>query len=451
MSDLSPRLGMPYLQPSQAQKHVTHNLALQVLDGVAQLSLQSLGQTTPPATPVAGEIHATGTGATGAWAGQDDSLAAWTGSGWHFIVPQDGWRAWALDSQQLWVRRDGSWQVFLDQVDRLGIGTAADQTNRLAVASDASLFSHAGSDHRMALNKAADADTASVLFQSGWTGHAEIGLAGETAFALKTSADGSAWNSVLRADPATQEITLAPAGTARMVLGDAGLQLDVPVCGTAVQADPTDATAGRLLTVGAFGLGAGSLPELADLNDATPPSGTYRVLSGTTVGTFPGATAIDGVCQVMADMAVGVFQTFRAALVTENWIRHHDGAVWSDWVRLCTADNVLGTVSQSGGVPTGAVIEHGSNANGAYLRLADGTQICWHVIISSAAGIVTWTYPAAWDGVKRLVATPAGVSSPVIAAIGGVYGSTCQVSAWEPGGNRVAANISLLAVGRWFN
>lgn len=38
--------------------------------------------------------------------------------------------------------------------------------------------------------------------------------------------------------------------------------------------------------------------------------------------------------------------------------------------------NILGTVSQSGGVPTGSVIERGSNANGEYVRFADGLQIC---------------------------------------------------------------------------
>lgn len=37
---------------------------------------------------------------------------------------------------------------------------------------------------------------------------------------------------------------------------------------------------------------------------------------------------------------------------------------------------LVGTVSQSGGVPTGAIIERGSNANGSYVRFADGTQIC---------------------------------------------------------------------------
>jgi hypothetical protein len=38
--------------------------------------------------------------------------------------------------------------------------------------------------------------------------------------------------------------------------------------------------------------------------------------------------------------------------------------------------NILGNVSQSGGVPTGAIIQQGSNANGEFVRFADGTQIC---------------------------------------------------------------------------
>jgi hypothetical protein len=38
--------------------------------------------------------------------------------------------------------------------------------------------------------------------------------------------------------------------------------------------------------------------------------------------------------------------------------------------------NILGTVSQSAGVPTGAIIQRGANANGDFTRFADGTQFC---------------------------------------------------------------------------
>jgi len=40
----------------------------------------------------------------------------------------------------------------------------------------------------------------------------------------------------------------------------------------------------------------------------------------------------------------------------------------------------VGTVSESGGVPTGAIIERGSNANGDYVKFADGTIFQWHSI-----------------------------------------------------------------------
>lgn len=64
----------------------------------------------------------------------------------------------------------------------------------------------------------------------------------------------------------------------------------------------------------------------------------------------------------------------------------------------------VGTVSQSGGVPTGAVIQRGSNANGEFIKYADGTQICTYrrpnatldVIRTGAdpGGTGLWNYPA---------------------------------------------------------
>jgi len=47
--------------------------------------------------------------------------------------------------------------------------------------------------------------------------------------------------------------------------------------------------------------------------------------------------------------------------------------------RIINRGNILGVVSQAAGVPTGAVIERGSNANGEFVRFADGTQICTSV------------------------------------------------------------------------
>lgn len=56
-------------------------------------------------------------------------------------------------------------------------------------------------------------------------------------------------------------------------------------------------------------------------------------------------------------------------------------------LKSAAAADIVGLVSQVGGVPTGAIIERGSNSNGNYVRFADGTQICWGVNKSYTGGI----------------------------------------------------------------
>ncbi len=63
---------------------------------------------------------------------------------------------------------------------------------------------------------------------------------------------------------------------------------------------------------------------------------------------------------------------------------------------LYGGDSILGAVSQSGGVPTGAIIERGSNANGEYTRWADGTRTCTPLRWTLPASDAPWTFPAAF-------------------------------------------------------
>lgn len=77
--------------------------------------------------------------------------------------------------------------------------------------------------------------------------------------------------------------------------------------------------------------------------------------------------------------------------------------------------DIVGTVSDSGGLPNGALFETGSNANGRYVRFADGTQICWASSITTGAtpNIATgsifmsntlfWSYPAQFDSGSPIV------------------------------------------------
>lgn len=91
--------------------------------------------------------------------------------------------------------------------DSVGINATADATNRLAVASAASLFHHDGDDHRLKINKGSAGDTASLIFQSDFSGRAEFGLPGSDDFEVKVSADGASWHTALAVARQTGKIS----------------------------------------------------------------------------------------------------------------------------------------------------------------------------------------------------------------------------------------------------
>ncbi|MCM2473257.1 DUF2793 domain-containing protein [Rhizobium sp. CG5] len=200
MSDATANLALPYILPSQAQKHVTHNEALQRLDAAVQLVLAA-HLPAPPDDASEGACYAVNAPATGAWSGKAGQLALRQDGDWIFLQPRQGWRAYDLTSQSLLVFVGGEWSDLpLPQnptVSTLGIGTTADDFNRLAVSSPASLLTHAGSGHQLKINKAGPLDTASLLFQSNWQGRAELGLTGSDDLAIKVSADGALWKTAL--------------------------------------------------------------------------------------------------------------------------------------------------------------------------------------------------------------------------------------------------------------
>jgi hypothetical protein len=77
----SPRIGLPYLDAAQAQKHVTMNEALARLDIVSAARVETMTLMSPPATPVEGEAHLVPLGAGGAWTGQDGRMAVFLNGG----------------------------------------------------------------------------------------------------------------------------------------------------------------------------------------------------------------------------------------------------------------------------------------------------------------------------------------------------------------------------------
>ena len=134
---------------------------------------------------------------------------------------------------------------------------------------------------------------------------------------------------------------------------------------------------------------------------------------------------------------------------------------------------LLGVVSQTSGIPTGAVIQRSSNANGDFVKFADGTLICNRTVLANATltpgqfvqtvafavtpvgdFVVTGTcylYAAAAQSGNNLYSVPFSYTpdsivfmntgvSPQIAAPSFTLGST----------NALSYKLTQQLVGRWF-
>lgn len=129
---------------------------------------------------------------------------------------------------------------------------------------------------------------------------------------------------------------------------------------------------------------------------------------------------------------------------------------------LYARDGILAAVGQTGGVPTGGIIEHGSNANGRYTKYADGTMICWFTdatqrTITSAQGsafisaAIALTFPAVFAAAPTVVVQADNAQNaptwagPVAASTTGI--SQVYLFSFS---NTATARLAYIAVGRWF-
>ena len=82
-----------------------------MLDVVVAAAVEGLPLATPPVSPAVGSCYIVATGPTGAWAGQANKLAAFTGGGWRFVAPVDGLNAVVRSSGSTAAYRSGAWEV----------------------------------------------------------------------------------------------------------------------------------------------------------------------------------------------------------------------------------------------------------------------------------------------------------------------------------------------------
>jgi hypothetical protein len=234
------------------------------------------------------------------------------------------------------------------------------------------------------------------------------------------------------------------------------------------QTSPTDTTAGALMAVGAFGLGANAKVTAVNIDDpvAVPKGLVFCSGPSGTTGTLPtpygilwsGGISNDGFAQEWYEVGTG-------ATTKRHYYRTMYNGVLGPWRELYHTGNILGTVSQSGGVPTGAIIERGSNANGEYVRYADGTQICLGVYRTLVYGSttvlqVTEYHAASFINANYITVWNSDLSTEFLAASkrSGIHDISSRSTAacvlrFVGGGSFVSGDVMgarALSIGRWY-
>lgn len=200
--------------------------------------------------------------------------------------------------------------------------------------------------------------------------------------------------------PGANILAWSTGGVERLRLSAEGLLTS----STAINQNSFDTTAGRLMSMGSnqgpFGLGrVESIP--ASGNENTPDdrtgAGFYAAgdqgIGGSTSATDPYRFRPYIHLTGRANRAAQIVFGNTGSAAGRAFLRGKGDEGWSRVFEVYTQRSVLGAVSQVDGIPTGAIIERGGNANGEYVKFADGTMICTKTItglgpISTTAGAI---------------------------------------------------------------
>lgn len=228
-----------------------------------------------------------------------------------------------------------------------------------------------------------------------------------------------------------------------------------------VTASDSDTTAGKLLKVGDFGLGAAGTVKtrVTDLNAITAAGFYVTSLAATPIPVSGQAGYLWH--QDWDSGTTNKRQVFFAASLERFFIRYCISGVWGSWSEVYHNLNIVGTVSQSGGIPTGAIVESGTNANGRYVRFANGTQICTMLLSVTSAidvsslggfrsGSAQLTFPAVFS-LAPTISTTALLDSALSVVYLNNTTTSVNVALTSVSSQASASRTAYVtAIGRWF-
>ncbi len=133
------------------------------------------------------------------------------------------------------------------------------------------------------------------------------------------------------------------------------------------------------------------------------------------------------------------------------------------WILLAAAA-IVGTATQAGGVPTGAIIEHVELSSGNYVRFACGTMWCYRNALESlqATSVLGSLFVSA--AASNFTFPKAFVGTPSVTPIGAAYATSIGWAALDSQATNTTTGsikwispltgssgyVGYLAIGRWY-
>lgn len=194
--------------------------------------------------------------------------------------------------------------------------------------------------------------------------------------------------------------------------------------------------------------------ELVFVNGSFLPRTEYVATTGSAISGLDALSALD----VVDIISMGVMLGEDTIRLTQNGADILNKNAFSDNIGAYRKGTIVGTVSQSGGIPTGNIIERGTG----FIRYADGTQICYGVVDAGSRTIdnpfaggfrstgVVWTYPKAFGAnpIVHITATNLSALGAAIATVTTTSTTFVLTSATSQSG--ASRTVALIAIGSWF-
>lgn len=132
----TPRHDLPLLYVGQSQKELTVNETIVACDFLIDATIETVVAASPSA-PSPGQMWLVGANPAGDFAGESDSLAGWTESGWRFFKPREGMRVFDRSTSAFRVYRQGWVSAAAPQAPSGGSVIDVEARATLAALSDA--------------------------------------------------------------------------------------------------------------------------------------------------------------------------------------------------------------------------------------------------------------------------------------------------------------------------